>query len=407
MPTKAAWLTVVGIGEDGYDGLGRAARHALAGADLVIGSARQLALVPDSASERMTWPTPMLPFVDELLARHRGRRVAVLASGDPLLHGIGAVLARRIANEQLQIFTQPSAFALACARMRWPEAEVALVSVVARPLALVRRELAPERRLIVYSENGETPAAIAALLVAAGFGPSALHVFERLGGAHERRYDGSAATWDAVPCDDLNVVAVACVAGPGTRALSTLAGLPDDAYENDGALTKREVRAATLGRLGPLPGELLWDVGAGSGSVALEWLRAHPTCGAVAFECDPVRAARISRNAETLGVPGLRVVVGSAPTTFASAGAAPDALFIGGGLSGDDTLLARCWDALRPEGRIVANVVTVGGESALAAALERYGGELVRIAVARADAVGSVLGWRPLMPVTQWAANKP
>ncbi len=407
MPAESAWLVVVGIGEDGYEGLCSAARHALERADIVIGSTRQLAFIPTTASERVVWPSPMLSFVDELLARHRDRRVAVLASGDPMLHGVGAVLARHVACEELQVLPQASAFALACARMCWPEVDVALVSVVARPLALVRRELSSARRVIVYSENGETPAALAALLVAAGFGPSALHVFERLGGACERRHDGTAETWNAVACDDLNVVAIACVAAPGTRVLSTLAGLPDDAYENDGALTKREVRAATLARLGPLPGDLLWDVGAGSGSIALEWLRAHPTCRAVAFERDPVRAARISRNAETLGVPGLRVVVGPAPATFSSAGTAPDALFIGGGLNGDDTLLACCWDALRSNGRVVANVVTVGGETALAAARERWGGELARIAVARADTVGGVLGWRPQMPVTQWAAIKP
>ena len=407
MPAKRAWLAVVGIGEDGYEGLGLEARDALAAAELLVGSARQLALVPPGVGERLTWPSPMLPFIDDLLAHHRGRRVAVLASGDPMLYGIGAVLARVVADEELRVLPHPSAFALACARLGWPEAEVTLISAVARPLATVRRELAPGRRLVVYSENGSTPSALAALLVADGFGPSALHVMERIGGPRETRRDGIAATWTPEPCADLNLVAVSCAAAPGARAFSILAGLSDDAFEHDGALTKREVRAATLARLGPLPGELLWDIGAGSGSIAIEWLRAHPSCRAVAFERDVTRAARIARNAEALGVPGLRVIVGSAPNAFAEAGPVPDALFIGGGLNADSTLLAHCWEALRPGGRLVANVVTVAGESVLAAAFAQHRGELVRISITRADAVGSVLGWRPLMPVTQWSAMKP
>ncbi len=404
------WLTIVGIGEDGFDGLGIAARVALAQAEVLVGSARQLALVPEVAGVRLPWPTPLLPFVDQVLTDHRGRRVVMLASGDPMLHGIGAIVAARLPAHELRVVPQPSAFALACARLGWPEAEVVLVSVVAKPLARVRRELTPGRRVVVYSENGETPRVLAATLTEAGFGTSVMHVFERLGGPHERRVDGTAEAWQAAACNDLNVVAFTAIASPGTRTYTTLAGLPDDAFANDGALTKREVRAATLARLAPLPGELLWDVGAGSGSIGIEWSRAHPSCRTIAFERNAERAIRIARNAEVLGVPELRVVTGSVPDAFDAyevGPRAPDAIFLGGGLNADANLLDVCWGMLRPGGRIMINVVTVAGESVLAHAQSQYGGELSRIAVARAEAVGGVLGWRPAMPVTQWHAVKP
>lgn len=402
------WLTVVGIGEDGYEGLAAAARAALAAAAVVAGSARQLAFVPPGAAERLAWPRPMLPALEALVARERAcdRAVVVLASGDPMVHGVGATLARCLPADELRVLPQPSAFALACARLAWPAAGVTLVSVVDRPIATILKHLAPGGRVIVYARDGETPAALAALLVAQGFGPSDLTVFERLGGPYERRADARADAWPQdLACDALVLVAVACVAAPGARALAIVPGLPDDAFETDGQLTKREVRAATLARLGPRPGELLWDVGAGTGSIGIEWARAHEACRTVAFERDPDRAARIRRNASALGVPELRVVVGDAVASLAMEAAAPDAIFIGGGLSAPGLLVA-CWTALRAGGRLVANVVTLEGETLVAAGLARYGGELARIAVSRAEPVGGMLGWRPLMAVTQWAMVK-
>lgn len=403
------WLTVVGIGEDGYDGLAPAARAALANAVLVAGSARQLALVPPSTAERLVWPVPMVPALDAFLARERAanRPVVVLASGDPMLHGVGATLARRLAEGELRVLPQPSAFALACARLAWPAAEVTLVSVVDRPIATVLKHLRPGARVVVYARDGETPAALAALLVAHRFGPSELTAFERLGGPQERRTGARAEAWPVTAeCDALVLVAIACAAAPGVRVLATVPGLPDDAFETDGQLTKREVRAATLARLEPRPGDVLWDVGAGTGSIGIEWARAHEACRTVAFERDLERAARIARNATALGVPELRVVTGDAVAGVAAHAAPPDAIFIGGGLSAPG-LLAACWAALRPGGRLVANVVTLEGETLVAAAHARYGGELARIAVSRAEPVGGMLGWRPLMAVTQWAAVKP
>ena len=398
--TVPADVTVVGIGADGWAGLAEPGRAAVRGAEVVLGGPRQLALVAGHTdAEARAWPSPLLPALPELFAGLRGRRVCALASGDPMHYGLGATLARVLGP--VEVLTHPSSIALACARMGWAAESVEVVSAVGRPLAAVRRVLAPGARVLVLSEGADTPGALAALLADDGWGDSALTVLEQLGGPAERRLDGTARHWAHPPGDPLNLVALTCD-GPG-RALTP--GLPDDAFEHDGQLTKREVRAVTLALLGPRRGELLWDVGAGNGSIALEWLRAHPTCRAVAVEPDPARAARIAANADALGVPGVRVVEGRAPDALDGL-PTPDAIFIGGGVTADD-VLPRCWEALPAGGRLVANAVTVESEGVLGAARARLGGELTRLSVARAAPVGGFTGWRPAMPVTIWSVAKP
>jgi len=398
--TVPADVTVVGIGADGWAGLAEPGRAAVRGAEVVLGGPRQLALVAGHTdAEARAWPSPLLPALPELFAGLRGRRVCALASGDPMHYGLGATLARVLGP--VEVLTHPSSIALACARMGWAAESVEVVSAVGRPLAAVRRVLGNGVRVLVLSEGAHTPGELAALLTADGWGDTALTAFEQLGGPAERRLDGTARDWSHPPGDPLNVVAL-CGVGPG-RALTP--GLPDDAFDHDGQLTKREVRAVTLALLGPRRGELLWDVGAGNGSVALEWLRAHPTCRAVAVEPDPARAARITANADALGVPGVRVVQARAPEALAGL-PTPDAVFIGGGVTADD-VLPRCWDALPAGGRLVANAVTVESEGVLAAARARLGGDLTRLSVARAAPVGGFTGWRPAMPVTIWSAAKP
>jgi len=398
--TVPADVTVVGIGADGWAGLAEPGRAAVRGAEVVLGGPRQLALVAGHTdAEARAWPSPLLPALPELFAGLRGRRVCALASGDPMYYGLGATLARVLGP--VEVLTHPSSAALACARMGWAAESVEVVSAVGRPLAAVRRVLGAGVRVLVLSEGADTPGELAALLTADGWGDTALTVFEQLGGPAERRLDGTARDWPHPPGDPLNLVAL-CGVGPG-RALTP--GLPDDAFDHDGQLTKREVRAVTLALLGPRRGELLWDVGAGNGSVALEWLRAHPTCRAVAVEPDPARAGRITANADALGVPGVRVVQARAPEALAGL-PTPDAVFIGGGVTADD-VLPRCWDALPAGGRLVANAVTVESEGVLAAARARLGGELTRLSVARAAPVGGFTGWRPAMPVTIWSAAKP
>ena len=398
--TVPADVTVVGIGADGWAGLAEPGRAAVRGAEVVLGGPRQLALVAGHTdAEARAWPSPLLPALPELFAGLRGRRVCALASGDPMHYGLGATLARVLGP--VEVLTHPSSIALACARMGWAAESVEVVSAVGRPLAAVRRVLAPGARVLVLSEGADTPGELAALLADDGWGDSALTVLEQLGGPGERRLDGTARHWVHPPGDPLNLVALTCD-GPG-RALTP--GLPDDAFDHDGQLTKREVRAVTLALLGPRRGELLWDVGAGNGSIALEWLRAHPTCRAVAVEPDPARAARIAANADALGVPGVRIVEGRAPDALDGL-PTPDAIFIGGGVTADD-VLPRCWEALPAGGRLVANAVTVESEGVLGAARARLGGELTRLSVARAAPVGGFTGWRPAMPVTIWSVAKP
>ncbi len=406
-PTPA--VTVVGIGADGWEGVPDASRAALLDAQVVIGGPRQLALLPPTCgAERVTWPSPLRPAVPHLLAAHAGRRIAVLASGDPMFYGIGRALTEVLGPGSVHVLPHPSSVSLACARLGWPLEDVEVVTLVGRPAARLAAALHHGRRLLVLSADATTPADVAALLRDRGFGPSRIRVLEQLGGARERTAEAVRADdWPVpyAPGDPLNVVAVDCRRAPGALRVGAAPGVPDAAYEHDGQLTKRHVRAATLAVLAPAPGELLWDVGGGSGSVAVEWMRTHPSCGAVTVERDPDRAARITRNAGRLGVPGLRVVTGTAPGALAGLDR-PDAVFIGGGLT-EPGLLDACWQALPAGGRLVANTVTLESEAVLADAHRRYGGELVRLAVAHAVPVGGFTGWRQAMPVTQWAAEKP
>ncbi|WKX68805.1 precorrin-6y C5,15-methyltransferase (decarboxylating) subunit CbiE [Streptomyces sp. XD-27] len=406
MSTARPAVTVVGLGADGWGGLGPAAREALCAAETVIGGPRQLALLPaDCAAERVPWPSPLRPAVAGLLAAHAGRRVAVLASGDPMFFGIGRTLVEELGADALHVLPHPSSASYACARLGWALEETEVVSLVGRPLAALTAALAPGRRLLVLSAGADTPGEVAALLRDRGFGPSRMYVLEQLGGDRERRADGTAEDWPHPPGDPLNLVALECAAAPGTPRLAVVPGLPDEAYEHDGQLTKRHVRAVTLAALAPAPGEQLWDVGGGSGSIAVEWLRAHRTCRAVTVERDPARAERIVRNAAALGVPRLRVVTGAAPAALAGL-PTPDAVFIGGGLTAPG-LLDACWAALPGGGRLVANTVTLESEALLADHYRRHGGELVRLAVAHAVPVGGFTGWRQAMPVTQWSVVKP
>jgi precorrin-6Y C5,15-methyltransferase (decarboxylating) len=398
-----AWLSVIGIGDDGFAGLTPAARTIVETAEILVGGARHLAMVPPSAAERLPWRQPFVESITAIEAR-RGRRVVVLASGDPMWFGAGAVLARHFAREDMTVLPHPGAFSFAAARLGWALAECVALSLHGRPLDTLRLHLAEKRRLLILSEDGGTPDAVAALLTEAGWGPSRLTVFEHLGGSTEAMRDAAAQEWGQRKTVDLNTIALECRAAPGTRGLSRLAGLPDDAFEHDGQLTKREIRTATLAALAPLPGETLWDVGAGSGSVAIEWLRADAQMAAVAIERDPARAARIARNAAALGVPHLRIVNGAAPAAIDGL-APPDAIFAGGGIA-EPELLPALWRVLRPGGRLVANAVSTEGERALLDWRARHGGDLTRLAIARAEPLGRHHAWRPLLPVTQLVAVK-
>jgi precorrin-6Y C5,15-methyltransferase (decarboxylating) len=342
----------------------------------------------------------------EILTEHRGqRRITILASGDPMFYGVGVPLTRDLSLSEFRVIPQVSAFTLACARLGWPVADTSVVSIVSRPVSQLHRHLYPGQRIIVLAEDGSSPHEVTQLLTQAGFGDSKISVLENLGGPSERSTAGLAASWTAVPCGNLNVVAVLCASDATVPSLPLVPGLPDDTFDTDGQLTKREVRAITLARLAPLPGQLLWDVGAGTGSIGIEWMRVHPSCSCIAFEQHADRVARILLNADRLGVPAIKVIEGAAPASFASQ-QRPDAIFIGGGVTNDE-LFKACWTALASGGRLVANAVTIESEARLTSRHAQYGGDLMRMMVAHAIPVGGFYGWHPRMPITQWTVTKP
>lgn len=413
-PATTARLAVVGIGEDGWAGLGERARAALLRAPTILGSERQLALLPpELTGAREPWPRPMMPRVDALAAALRdgadAGQWAILASGDPMLHGVGATLvARGIPIGQLDVLPAPSAFALACARLGWAAHETRLVSRVADADRPVAAELRLTGRVVVYVPGASGARALAAELRGAGLGPARLVVLERLGGPAERALESTVALWDA-DADPLHLVALeydgqndqSSAAG---RLGSAVPGLPDELYGGDGQLTRAEVRAVVLAALAPRAGEVLWDVGAGSGTVAIEWCRAAPGTSAHAIEQRAGRATTITANAAALGAANVTVRVGEAPDALDGL-PAPDAVFIGGGLT--TGVLDRCWAALPVGGRLVANSVTLEGERLLLDAATTHGGRLVRLETALAEPLGRFTGWRPQRPITQWSATKP
>jgi precorrin-6Y C5,15-methyltransferase (decarboxylating) len=398
------WLSIVGIGEDGVEGLSPVGRGLISSAEIVFGGRRHLSLAaPLIRGASRPWPSPFDGAASDVL-QHRGRQVCVLASGDPFHYGVGAVLTRHVDAREMNVVSAPSAFSLAAARLGWSLPETTLLSLHGRELDLVRPHLQPGARILALTSDGEGPAALAKLLTNIGFGSSKLTVLEALGGPRERIRAAIASAFDFGAVDPLNTVAVEVTATPGARILARVAGLSDALFEHDGQITKREVRAVTLSSLAPGRGELLWDIGAGAGSVAIEWMLADSAMRAVAIEQRADRAARIHRNAAAFGVPGLDVVTGIAPAALSGL-ATPDAIFIGGGASADGVLDAAI-DSLRPGGRLVINAVTLETEAALIARHAACGGDLTRIAITRADAVGGKSAWRPAMPVTQWIWTK-
>lgn len=397
------WLSIVGMGEDGLPGLTPPARALFDGAEVLIGGQRHLDMAPDDGRERLAWPTPLTAIVAEI-ERRRGQRVCILATGDPMHYGIGVTLAKAIPHEEMTIIPAPSAFSLACARLGWTLDEVETLTLHGRPIGLVQPAIQPGARLLLLSDSAATPGQVAEVLRARGYEESQITVLEHMGGPKERTVSATAARWRANDVADFNTVAVECAAGPDAALLPRTPGLPDDAFKNDGQLTKREVRAVTLASLAPVPGQLLWDVGAGCGSIAIEWMRSHPRARALAVERAKDRIALIADNAAALGAPKLEIVEGEAPAALAGL-EPPDAVFVGGGLDAPGNIEA-CWQALKPGGRLAANAVTIEGEQALTRARERFGGELTRLAISRAEPIGTRTGWRALMTVTQLKAVK-
>jgi precorrin-6Y C5,15-methyltransferase (decarboxylating) len=401
VPTQR-WLSIVGVGEDGLDGLTPTARALIANAKLIVGGARHLSLVGEVSGECLIWPSPIFGVIETILAR-RGEPVVVLASGDPFFYGVGDLLARHIASDEILTVASPSAFALAASCLCWSQQDCALLSLHGRAFERITPHLQPGRRLLILSWDETTPARVAAHLNALGFGRSRIHVLEHLGGARESQRCARAQDFAFADIAALNTMGVEVEAAPNARVIPLTPGLPDDYFEHDGQITKRDIRAVTLAALAPRQGELLWDIGAGSGSISIEWMLADPANRAIAIEANEERAARIARNAASMGVPGLEIVTGRAPEALKGL-ATPDAIFIGGGA--DAHLISIAWDALPLFGRVVANAVTVESQALLTQAFSERGGELVNIQIAKARPIGRFHALEPAMPVTQWRARK-
>lgn len=397
----APWLHVIGIGEDGLEGLSPASVAILETAEIIIGGDRHHKLTPNITAERVSWPSPFNALID-LLKSLRGKRVAVLATGDPLWYSVGARIGRAMDHGEIVFHPQLSAFQLAASRLGWSMPDIELLTVHGRPVEQVIPFIQPDARLVILTTGAQTPAQIAGFLCERGYGASKMTVFGAMGGKDETRFYGCANDWThEVPA--FNTMAVECVAAPDAVLLPRSPGLPDDAYVSDGTMTKQEVRAVTLAKLMPMRGALLWDIGCGSGSVAIEWMRSAPFAAAIGIEQKAERRAMAAANAISLGAPGLKLVAGQAPLALEGLDR-PDAVFIGGGLSQE--VFEQAWAALKPLGRLVANAVTLESEMELIRLHKSFGGELVRLSVERASPVGRLTGWRPAMTVTQWSLIK-
>jgi precorrin-6B C5,15-methyltransferase / cobalt-precorrin-6B C5,C15-methyltransferase len=401
-PPSTKWLSVIGIGESGLSELSQVARGLIDRATLIVGGQRHLAML-DSDQPKLVWESSIESSIAAIL-KYRGTPVCVLASGDPLWYGIGVTLLRYIPIAEMTIIPAPSTFSLACAKLGWSLTAVETLSLCGRSPDFLSGILAPNSQLLILSAGADTPQLVADLLTQRGYGDSQITVLEHLGGARERISSGIARSWLQADLAALNIIAIECHADRTTTPLNRLPGLPDSAYHHDGQLTKREVRSITLAALAPMPGELLWDVGAGCGSIGIEWLRSHPRCRAIAIEQHAHRLQFIADNMAALGTPQLQLVQGTAPTALANL-PTPDAIFIGGGVTAPE-LLATCWTALRSGGRLVANAVTVESELQLLQWQQQVGGELTRIAIQRTQNIGGFLGWKPLIPVTQLVVLK-
>ena len=397
------WLTIIGIGDDGIEGLSDTSRALVRHAQTIIAPDRVVNPSDYPGAEVRLWSEGF----DKTLSLIRERRdtpVVLLATGDPMHYGIGATLARHFGVDEMLVVPSVSAFSLAAARLGWALQDTDCISLHGRPVSKLALSLAPGRHILAYTSNAGTVREAAELLAATGYGASRISVLEHMGGAEERRVDISVEQAKRYRGSDFNTLAIACIADGSHGFLPTVPGLPDDAFRHDGQMTKREVRAASLAALGPYPGAVLWDVGAGCGSIAIEWMRAARGAKAFAVEDNETRRAMMAENATVLGVPELHIIEGRAPAALAGL-AAPDAVFIGGGVS-EPGVFEACFEALKPGRRLVANAVTVEGEARLIELAQAHDGRLSRIAVSRAEPVGRFLAFKPLMPVTMLEITK-
>jgi precorrin-6B C5,15-methyltransferase / cobalt-precorrin-6B C5,C15-methyltransferase len=396
------WLSIVGVGEDGLAGLSASARSVLDTAETVIGGKRHLAMLGKDKRPKVLWDSPLGKTLAKI-KKLKGKKTCVLATGDPMTFGVGVTLIKEFGPEQCAVYPHQSAFSHAAARLGWSLADVDTLTLHGRPLSNLNRQLRPNARLLALANDGHTANQVAKMLTEAGFGQSRMTVFEHMGGPLEKRHEGVAKTWRK-KTKDLNIIAITCLADPAAPRVSKLAGLPDDLYQHDGQLTKQEVRAVTLAALSPAPGDILWDVGAGAGSIAIEFLRAEPTAKAIAIEHNAKRIKNIKANAQNLGAEHLKIIQGRAPEALKGF-EKPSVIFVGGGV-GNAKVLQACWRAIKPGGRLVANSVSIEGETRLFDMMRRYGGTMTQVAISHLDHIGDLHAWRAMRPVVQYRVTK-
>ena len=396
------WLSIIGIGDDGLNGLSAKALEVINQSEIIIGGTRHLALIPNSESEKIPWGSPLSTTIEHIKAK-RGNPVTVLATGNPLWFGIGSTLLKHFTIEEVEIIPQSSAFSLVAAKLGWSIEQVECLSIHGRPHEIVRKSFYPKAKLIVLTNNSETPNLVAQFLREDGYKQSKITAYAHIGGEKEEVVNGTAEKWNhSVP--DFHTLAIEVIPDTVVIPNAICSGLPDHCFENDGLLTKREIRASTITRLMPIPGQLLWDIGAGCGSIGIEWLRAAPNSSAIAIEPEAKRREFIKLNATRLGVPNISIIAEKAPDCFTEL-SAPDAIFIGGGLASEG-MIEKCFQSLKAGGRLVANAVTIEGENHLLVALDQFGGELTRIAISHLSPVGNYRSWKPALPITQWSTIK-
>jgi precorrin-6B C5,15-methyltransferase / cobalt-precorrin-6B C5,C15-methyltransferase len=397
------WLTIIGIGEDGWDGLSTKARHAVHSAENIIGSKRTLAMLPELNAKPMEWPQPFSRVIEQVKPLS-GRPTVMLATGNPMNFGAARKILEFVPKAEVEIIPHLSAFSLAAARMGWSLPDCDCFTIHGRPAANLETFIQPDAKLLVLTEDETSIAEACRRLLARGFERSEITVLENMGGDSERVTSFAASAQPQAEWSPLNCLAIHCVAGPRAKIWSRVAGLPDDVFQHDGKITKREVRAATLAALAPAPDQILWDVGAGSGSIGIEWMRSTRGCEALAIEPLEDRRAMIASNADQLGTPRLKIVAGDAPAAYEGL-PRPHAVFIGGGLS-DHGTFEGAWEALRSGGNLVANTVTIEGDTVLYALQKKHGGDLVRMEVSTLTNVGGMRALRPRMAVLQWRVVK-
>ncbi|MBX7145930.1 MAG: precorrin-6y C5,15-methyltransferase (decarboxylating) subunit CbiE [Alphaproteobacteria bacterium] len=397
------WLTIIGLNQKGIGTLSADAQHALHHAEIVVAAQKYHDYFPELKTERWIWRRPLKRTLDAL-EKVRGKKVVVLATGDPMWFGVGVSLSKRFLPHEMSIIPGISAFSLVCARLGWSISTTVCITMHGRPINQLVNFLAPHQRLILLSHDQTTPSKIANLLTERGYGSSKMIVFSDMNSLSEKYIEGLAKNNNFLDCSDFNTIAIECSEGEVNSLMPLTIGLPDDVFHHDGQLTKYKIRTLTLSALMPMPNQTLWDIGAGCGSISIEWARYHSTMKSYAIEKNEKRCQFIKENSDSFGLSNIDILSGTAPEILNNL-EKPDAIFIGGGLL-EKNMIDICWQALKKSGRLVINTVTIESEQEILKIYKNLGGKLSKISIEQPDLLGELTVWRKSMPVTQLTVIK-